>query len=228
METKYFDLKDFNRIELEGPFDLDVAKSELTEVSVTADDFPFIRVEKRDDTLVIRRQGIEWFAPFHHRPKAIIKLPAISALDISGASNVYIENFQTDSDFSAALSGASRLETKNISAGRTEVKVSGSSNVVGDIKVNNEATLEASGASQIELAGAGGNLFMKVSGASKVELSQFQVQNADVDISGASKVNINLNGRLNTRVSGASKLLWSGSPIMGDIQITGASNIRRK
>jgi len=59
-------------------------------------------------------------------------------------------------------------------------------------------------------------------------LGKFPTQNADVEISGASNGTINLNGKLNADVSGASNLYWSGTPIMGDIQTSGASNLRRK
>jgi hypothetical protein len=228
METKYFELKDFNGIELEGPFELEIVRSDKTEVSITADDFPHIRVEKIGDSLVIKRQGIEWFAPFHHRPKAIVKLPSLAVLNIAGASNVKIENIHSENHLSAILSGASQVEANNITAGSVEIKVTGASSFTGDIKAVKESAFEASGASRIELEGAGGNTTMKLSGASKAELSRFPLQNADIEISGASNAYINLNGRLNARVSGASNLLWSGRPIMGDIQITGASKLHRK
>jgi hypothetical protein len=228
MDTKYFELKDFNGIELEGPFELEITRSDKTEVSITADDFPHIKVEKIGDNLIIKRQGIEWFAPFHHRPKATVKLPSLAVLKIAGASNVKVENIQSENHLSVILSGASRVEANNITAGSVEIKVTGASNLTGDIKAVKESTFEVSGASRIELEGAGGNTTMKLSGASKAELNRFPLQNADIEISGASNANINLNGRLNARVSGASNLLWSGTPIMGDIQITGASKLHRK
>jgi hypothetical protein len=228
METKDFELKDFTRIELDGAFEAEVTRSDSFRVSITADDFPHIRVEKRDHTLVIRRQGIEWFAPFHGRPRAMVTLPALKGLDISGASRGKFENFQSDDSLTVNLSGASHGEALNISAVKIDVKVTGASSLTGNIKAKKDAKLEASGASRIELAGTGANVVMKVNGASKAELSEFPVQNANLEISGASNASVNLNGRLDANVSGASKLFWSGSPIMGDIQTSGASNLRRK
>jgi hypothetical protein len=78
------------------------------------------------------------------------------------------------------------------------------------------------------MEGAANNITLKTTGASKAELGKFPTQNADVEISGASNGTINLNGKLNADVSGASNLYWSGTPIMGDIQTSGASNLRRK
>jgi uncharacterized protein (UPF0303 family) len=227
MATKDFDLKEFTKIEVGGAFEIDITRSDSFGVSVTADDFPHIRVEEVDDTLIIRRQGIEWFAPFHNRPKATVTLPVLTDLIISGASQGKFENFQSDAGLTVILSGASHVEAGNITVGELEVKVTGASSFIGDIKAIKDAKLEATGASRIELTGTGANAVVKVSGASRAELSEFPVQNASLDISGASNALININGKLDAKVSGASNLLWSGSPIMGDIQTSGASSLRR-
>ena len=58
MTTKNFDLKDFTRIEVGGAFEVDIARGDSFHVTVTADDFPHVRVETLNDTLIIRRQGI--------------------------------------------------------------------------------------------------------------------------------------------------------------------------
>jgi hypothetical protein len=228
MVTKDFDLKGFTRIEVGGAFEVEITRSDSFRVSITADDFPHIRVEKRDHTLVIRRQGIEWFAPFHGRPMATVTLPALTELDISGASRGKFENFQSDDSLTVNLSGASHVEALNISAARIDVKVTGASSLTGSIRAEKDAKFEATGASRIELTGEGGDIVMKVNGASRAELSEFPVQNASLEISDASKALINVNGRLDAKVSGASNLLWSGSPIMGDIQTSGASSLKRK
>ncbi len=228
MTTKDYDLKGFTKIEVGGAFEVDIARSDSFRVSVTADDFPHIRVEEIDHTLVIRRQGIEWLAPFHNRPKAIVTLPLLTDVNISGASQGRIENFQSDAELTVNLSGASHIEAYNITAEKLELKVRGASSLVGDINTVKDAKLEATGASRIELTGAGADVIVRVSGASRTELSKFPVQNASLHISGASNAFINLNGRLDANVSGASKLLWAGTPIMGDIQTSGASSLQRR
>jgi hypothetical protein len=228
MATKDYDLEGFTKIEVGGAFEMEITRGDSFKVSVTADDFPHVRVEKVDNTLIIKRQGIEWFAPFHSRPTATVTLPLLTYLDISGASQVNIENFQSDADLVLNLSGASHIKAINIAAGGLDLKVTGASTLTGHIKATKDAKLEASGASRIELTGAAANMVVKITGASKAELGQFPAQNADLEVSGASNASVNLNGKLNANVSGASKLLWAGSPIMGDIQTSGASSLKRK
>jgi hypothetical protein len=67
-----------------------------------------------------------------------------------------------------------------------------------------------------------------VSGASSLKLDDFTVGNANVDFSGASSGTINLDGRLDADLSGASRLWYIGEPTMGTIDTSGASTISPK
>ena len=213
MTTKEFNLSGFTNVEVGGAFDVEIVQSDTFSVSVTADDFPHIRVEKVNDTLVIKRQGIEWLHPFHSQPKARISMPSLADLTFSGASKGKIQNFNSANNFSVTVSGASHLEALNMSAGSLETEISGAASLTGDIKASGDAKLEVAGASKLDLEGAANNITLKASGASKADLNKFPTQNADVDVSGASSGTINLNGKLNANVSGASNLYWSGTPL---------------
>ena len=228
MGTQNYDLKGFNKVEVGGAFEVEIIKSDSFNITVAADDLAHVRVEKTGDTLVIKRQGIEWFIPFHRQPKATVSLPVLTGLNISGASHGKIEGFQSDTDLFVTLSGASHVEAQNIAAGKLDIKVSGASTLSGEIKAKNDANIEATGASKINLTGIGAKAVVVVSGASTAELSAFPIQSANLKVSGASNAFVNTNGRLDANISGASNLLWSGSPVMGDIQTSGASTLRRK
>jgi len=67
-----------------------------------------------------------------------------------------------------------------------------------------------------------------VSGASTCNLADFPVHDVNVNVSGASTGTINLDGRLDANVSGASTLLYIGEPTMGTINVSGASTLREK
>jgi hypothetical protein len=55
----------------------------------------------------------------------------------------------------------------------------------------------------------------------------YVIDDANVNVSGASTVTINLDGRLDASVSGASTLSYIGDPEMGTINVSGASTLRR-
>jgi len=65
-------------------------------------------------------------------------------------------------------------------------------------------------------------------GASRVKLSGFPVNNADISLSGASTGTVNLSDRLDADLSGASKLEYIGEPTLGTMSITGASTLNKK
>jgi hypothetical protein len=225
METKNYELKDFTRIEAGGAFKVNILRADAFQVTVSADDLAHIRVEKDGDTLYIRRQGIEWFLPFHHQPAATVYMPVLAGVSISGASEGTVKNFQGDTDVDIHVSGASHVKTYGISTGALNIKVLGASSLEGDIKAQKDVKFEVSGASKIELEGAGANARVAVCGASKAELNDFPLQNASLDITGASNARVNLKGKMDANVAGASHLYWSGTPVMGNIQTTGASTL---
>ena len=134
-------------------------------------------------------------------------MPELSGLDVSGASRGTVSGFSSTEDLAITVSGASK--------------------VTGDIVAGN-VDFGISGASTIQLEGSANDMVADVSGASSLKLDDFTVSNADVDLSGASSGTINLDGRLDADVSGASRLWYIGEPTMGTIDTSGASTISQK
>ena len=59
-------------------------------------------------------------------------------------------------------------------------------------------------------------------------MTDVPVEDADVNLSGASEVTINVRGVLDIEMSGASRLYFYGNPTMGDTDVTGASTIKHR
>jgi|WetSurMetagenome_2_1015567.scaffolds.fasta_scaffold29946_4 hypothetical protein len=227
MNTKTYDIKDFTKIRASGAVKVEIIQAAAYKVSVYADDFEYIRMDKLDDTLVIGRRGFDWFLPFHGQPEFRIEMPSLSELRISGATQGRAAGFQSDKPFSIDISGASHFDLEDVVTGTMELQISGASHVKGKIQ-SGKATLNISGASHTELKGASVEMALEANGASHANLSGFQVQNASVLLSGASHGTININGRLDTHLNGASNLSWLGTAVMGEMEISGASSIQRQ
>ncbi|HXY75046.1 MAG TPA: DUF2807 domain-containing protein [Dehalococcoidales bacterium] len=228
MQTKEFEITGFTEVEVVSAFQIEISKGDKFSVSIDADNFHYIKAEKNGETLVIGRQGIEWLAPFHSQPRARVAMPLLKRIDLSQASRGKIEGFDSNENLNIKISEASHLDARHIAAGELQVEVSGAAGLDGEMKVTGNARLNASGASSIVLTGSAADIKVKANGASRVELDRFAVQNASVDLSGASNGSVNLNGKLDARASGASNLTWVGNPTMGEIMTSGASNLRRK
>ena len=115
----------------------------------------------------------------------------------------------------------------DISAGDAKFDVSGASKVTGDITAG-DADFDLSGASTVQLEGSASDIVAEAGGASRVKLAGLTVNNADITLSGASTGTVNLSGKLDASLSGASKLSYIGEPTMGNINISGASTLSKK
>ncbi|MFC2062632.1 head GIN domain-containing protein [Chloroflexota bacterium] len=205
--TKEFNFSDFTKVNIGPAFKVKITQASSYNINITANSekIEYIEVTKVGDTLNI---GIEsQSGPWNfHTLEAIITMPDIYDLDLSGASNGIIQGFSFSHDFSAELSGASRLS--------------------GDLTAG-DVNFVLSGASNVELQGSANDMLAKVSGASRVKLGGFEVDNADVSLSGASNCTVRLDGTLSADVSGASKLTYKGNPTLGSLSSSGGSTIKK-
>lgn len=207
METRTFDYTDFTRIEAHNGFHVEITRSSSYNVEVATDDnvWQYLDVSKNGDTLVI---GFEWNRSYNSvKKQAVITMPAIEDIQLSGGSHAVIEDFNSSNDFSAKLSGGSGLDGTFTASG-TE--------------------LSLSGGSRITLSGSGDTLVIDSSGGSRVNLNDFPVSDADINISGGGFADINMIGILDTHLSGGSKIIYSGNPKLGDMELSGGSTVSRK
>ena len=208
LETEEYAFANFTRVEISSAFEFEIKQSGSYSINVTADDNVIDRVQISQDgqTLKIRVGGV----PTSFRSvtlKALVTMPQLGGLTVSGASRGIVSNFNCTEAVSIAVSGASRV-TGDITAGDIEFDVSG--------------------ASTVQLEGSADDMVAIISGASRFSLGDFTVNNADVNISGASTGTINLDGRLDANVSGAPTLLYIGDPVMGTMNVSGASSLGKK
>lgn len=207
LETEAYAFSDFTEIEIGSAFEFEIQQSSSYEISITADDnvMEYVQVSQVGQTLKIGLRTVTWFGPATLR--ASVAMPELLGLTVSGASRGDIYDFSSTEDVDITVSGASRVNG-DITAGDIEFDISGASN--------------------IQLEGSANNMVASVSGASRFNLGSLTVNNANVNFSGASSGTINLNGRLDADLSGASRLSYIGEPTMGDINTSGASTISKK
>jgi hypothetical protein len=93
---------------------------------------------------------------------------------------------------------------------------------------NNELSIGTSGASKVSVAGETSSLTVDVSGASSVDGESLKAENAKVEASGASKVNVFVTSRLVSDASGASKIGYTGNPASVEKSTSGASKVYQK
>ena len=225
--TKEFDFSDFTSIEVGYAFEVDVTRADTHSVTVTLNEnvFEYLDISQSGKTLRIRMKS--YYSYQRVTRQASITLPALRSLELSGASRGEVAGFETMDDMGFDVSGASNLSLVDLKAGNTSFDVSGASRVTGSIEIT-DGDIDVSGASTIELEGKGTNVRLEVSGASTARLDHFPVEIADTRVSGASNATIEVSGRLDIDISGASRLYYNGGAVLGSVQVSGASTLSRR
>jgi hypothetical protein len=224
--TRDYDFTDFTGIEIGHAFELEVTPSDTYKVTITAGKniLEHINVSKSGSTLKIDMD--KWLFNWHSTPKATITMPDLQGLNLSGACQGNVRGFKSSHDFKLSLSGASDLDM-DMEMGNFESEISGASKLKGSLKASS-SSIELSGASEVRLSGSGGNIIVDGSGASQAELTDFTVNDADIELSGASHASLDINGKIDVSLSGASSLRYGGNPTLGKLDVTGASEIKQK
>lgn len=202
-----FQFTDFDQVEINNAFRGTITQGDTYSIVVRVDDNleQYLRVEQNGDKLII---GLTPGTAVNRATMEYgIVMPALSALDASGASVAEMSGFASGESFTGNASGASRIEG-TLSSG--------------------DARFDASGASTIRLSGQGGNVNATASGASTVDLEDFAAADADAVASGASNITVNASGTLNAEASGASTVRYVGNPTLGNINESGGSNVSSK
>jgi len=230
--TEKKDLSGFTRVDAEGTFEVEITRSDEYSVSISVDRsfYDYISVTKEGDTLNLSLNPRHTFTDFTLQArtlKAEITMPDLYSLNLSGASKGTITGFKSSHDFSLTVSGASSLNINDGEVGDAELNISGASKVIGGLKAA-DVKLTVSGASEVGLEGQAANINAEASGASKLNLTNFPLNNANIQLSGASQASLDISGRLDCFLSSASSLHFQGNPTMGNVSVTGASTIKHR
>jgi hypothetical protein len=225
IKATQYDLKDFDNIEISNSFLFEIkqASSYSVDVSCRENIATFLDVYVTGKTLVVRlKPGMLTNGDL----KAVIGLPQIHRLQVSGACQGSIRGFKSSNDLDLSVSGASQLDT-DIEASETSIEISGVSKLTGTLQLQ-KTRLSVSGASSCDINGKAGDVDLEVSGASRVNLKEFPMKNLNINVSGASTAVVKTDGTLNLDVSGASTLEYYGNPTLSKVSVTGASKIAGK
>ena len=204
-ETRNAD--DFDKLEVAGAFQVYVTYSSTESIEVEAPENlqKHIELNVRSEKLKIRVKKNTQIKSSCGL-KIHIKTSKLNDFDISGASSVSLNNMLKDNFFYLKSSGAAKF------SGELQVK---------------EAEIKLNGASKAHLTGMATNANLELSGASNVNDYDFEVNNLNVDMSGASSAQITSLKSVKGDVSGASSLKYEGNPSVDKVHTSGAASVGR-
>lgn len=203
----------FTSLSVSNAFDVIITQSNEHGLAVSAndkDDVQYINTEVSGTTLKIWFDNDKKFWPKNRKLKAYVSVKKLEELKASGACDIKIEGGLSASNFKLSLSGASDLE--------------------GKINLSGSLTIDASGASDIEITGSANEISIDASGASEVKAIGFTANSCKkIEGSGASSISISVTNDIGeAKLSGASSLVYKGNPSVKNIKTSGASSISRR
>lgn len=184
--SKTFDNQDFKHLDIGNAFYVTVRQGNQYSVEVIAEkerDLEDVEIKVDGNTLNVGFEDI--FLSNRENVYLYITMPTLQDVDLSGAVQAKIIGFENLNKFNIAMSGASRAA----------------------IAVEAEkVTVDASGASRLDIRGKADEVDFDVNGASRISAQNMQINKANAEASGASRISFGRVNSLNSDTSGASKI----------------------
>jgi hypothetical protein len=198
----------FSGIDVAGAIDVYIKQDSTTSIKVEADDniMEYVQVHTHGSTLEISTENNIRLKP-SQKIKVYVTNPEFKEFQVSGASSVRSENEITSPvGFNIDLSGASE--------GRLELNAP-------------KVSVNSTGASQANLRGKTKDFVGDASGASEIHCFDLLSENAEVDVSGASSIEVFASVKLAGQASGASSVNYKGNAQVS-VDKSGASSVNKK
>ncbi len=200
----------FSGIRVSHAIKVIITQSDTESLAVSANDEKYLEdiiTELDGGTLVIRSKNNSWTGKRNRQLKVYVSFKKLEYIDISGASDVVTVGVIKQPSLRLDLSGASTLR--------------------GEIETGT-LSLDLSGASQLNLKGTATVLKADCSGASDMNAYDLTVDLANLDVSGASDIEINVNKEIKAEATGASSIRYKGNASVTNVRTSGASSINKK
>ena len=177
------ELTGFNRIKVEGDWQVTVTRGEEWTVKLTdADDVKVYTVSER----LRLKQKTRWWGGTSDTAKAEIIMPELKALNIAGAGDFSVSGFE-GTHFEVDVAGAVQLVGRDGRYDSLKLSSAGASNIDLQGVVVTDAQVDVAGASEVTLDMNGGELVGSIAGAGNIEYYG-TVSAQQVDIAGMGSV----------------------------------------
>ncbi len=197
----------FTTVSARGAFPVELYQSDQSSVTVSTDDnlIQRVLVALSGETLLISIQAPATFFPTSL--KIVIGMPRIYGLILTEGAKASLSGFKSTYNFNLDMRGASTLS--------------------GYLEAGN-LDFDISEGSQVNLKGSALDLGLQMDKAGKLDLSDYPLISASVQLQGASEATLDVQSRLTAKLEGASILYYLGNPTLTNTSISGASIMQPK
>jgi phage shock protein PspC (stress-responsive transcriptional regulator) len=186
---KQFTVGEFKKVDIGGAYSILIRQGNELNVAVDGEqnDVDEVRVIVEDGTLRIKKTGDHSLLKFDDQKRIglIITMPTLEGVNLSGVNKTRVTGFTNLQKLEVDISGVSSTEIDAQTA---------------------LLNLDISGASKVTLKGSAQTAKVNLSGACKLDATQINIQNANVEANGASKAQFSRIPNIKKNTSGVSKI----------------------
>lgn len=205
--SRNYQVGNFQKLEVAGPYDVDVRTGANPSVSATGSERLLGRtvVEVKGDRLLIRpEQSHGWFhwgwsAPGHAR--FTVTVPQLSGATIAGSGDIKVDKVQGDR-FEGAVAGSGGIDVAAMNVQTLKLAIAGSGGVKAGAGKAQSAEYEIAGSGDLD-AGAVQTQQAKVSIAGSGSVKAHASSTADVSIMGSGDVDVSGGAKCNISKAGS-------------------------
>ncbi len=207
---KRIGLKNFDRIDVGGPFILTVEQSDRYRVVVEGEnnDADEVDLDVEGDELTVQYKNRNFPEMLRNRDKIriYVTMPDLKGLNLAGATKATVKGFDNQDDVEIQLAGA----------------------VEADVELNAErVNLNLNGASQLTLRGQANRFDAEITSASKLHAFEFESKEAEVETNSSALAEINVTRNLTAQANSAGRIRYRGQAEV-ESNTSSAGSIRRE
>ncbi len=205
-------LTSFKRIEISGVANIILVQGTNGPLVASVPQNAKVTVKVLKETLVIKSvDGGRWWSNLFGRGPAATTQLTINFKDLEAID----------------VSGGVRISAREIRVPALHLDASGGTTLAIDDLRASTLTIDGSGAVKAEIAGQVTEQRISISGAADYQAAKLLSDTASVDVSGASKIVVNVRKKLNASISGAGTVEYIGDPIVTQ-SISGVGKVKRR
>lgn len=243
---------DFTKLVVCGQFNVYLTQSYKHKVSIKTYNslMPYVEVDQAKGVLTVKMDRYVKMIRWGGKEPVLdlyIAMENPEKIQLSGSCDLFIQNDLRVTEFSLKASGASDIQMKDlysssviirnsgacemhagcISTKDLDLKTSGVSEFKAEIQAA-DVELRASGASDFKLCGQAGTMDIFLSGTGTIEALDLEAQDVDLRANGTSNCRIAVQNTLETNLSGASTLYYTGDAVLKSMEVSGAASIKKR
>jgi len=208
-DIRKYKLSGFRGVEIGGTFEVHLKKSPTFFVTAQGDetDLENLQFDIDKGVLEVSFKNFKRSWRFNNHKNIVLQigLPELKEAEFTGASKLMMSGFNNEEDIKLYFSGASKGIIEDLDAEKFSV--------------------ELSGASKLKLSGRVVKMNIDASGAASIEAFPMVTRDADISLSGASRIEVSVKNSLHVEASGAAKVVYKGNPLVSK-NLSGAAVVK--